>query len=147
MPAAPTKKTSSKRKHIEEADEEPQQPLAPAQLEMLTDEEGDEQDGEEDDGEYDEFPEIDADSESEEDEEDEDEEDEPDVSEDDESDADSEDSLHIFPKAKTVVSDITGLPKRVYPEIEPDYDSDSSTEDVSVGPLDCGLVCAELVIA
>ena len=27
------------------------------------------------------------------------------------------------------VSEITGVPKRVYPEIEPDYDSDSSTED------------------
>ncbi|KAI0301803.1 BOP1NT-domain-containing protein [Multifurca ochricompacta] len=43
--------------------------------------------------------------------------------------ASSENDLHIFPKAKTVVSDITGQPKKVYPEIEPDYDSDSSTED------------------
>lgn len=44
------------------------------------------------------------------------------------SDTDSE--LHIFPESKTIVSQITGRPKRVYPEIEPDYDSDSSTEDV-----------------
>jgi hypothetical protein len=35
-----------------------------------------------------------------------------------------------FPVATTVVSNITGRPKRVYPDIEPDYDSDSSTEDV-----------------
>jgi ribosome biogenesis protein ERB1 len=45
-------------------------------------------------------------------------------------DASSDDDLHIFPKAKTIISDITGQPKKVYPEIEPDYDSDSSTEDV-----------------
>lgn len=43
-----------------------------------------------------------------------------------------EDELPIKtgPKGKTVISQITGRPKRVYPEIEPDYDSDSSTEDV-----------------
>ena len=38
-------------------------------------------------------------------------------------------------KPKNVVSDITNQPKLVYPEIEPDYDSDSSTEDVSFYPL------------
>lgn len=32
---------------------------------------------------------------------------------------------------KMVTSEITGEPKKVYPPIEPDYDSDSSTEDVS----------------
>ena len=32
---------------------------------------------------------------------------------------------------KTVISNITGRPKRVYPEIIPEYDSDSSTEEVS----------------
>lgn len=36
-----------------------------------------------------------------------------------------------FPRAKTIISEITGQPKQVYPPIEPDYDSDSSTEDVS----------------
>ncbi|KAG8901896.1 hypothetical protein FRB99_005016 [Tulasnella sp. 403] len=35
----------------------------------------------------------------------------------------------VYPKAKVVTSEITGGPKRVYPEIEPVYDSDSSTED------------------
>ena len=48
----------------------------------------------------------------------------------DDEDASSDDDLHIFPKAKTVISNITGQSKKVYPEIEPDYDSDSSTEDV-----------------
>jgi ribosome biogenesis protein ERB1 len=39
--------------------------------------------------------------------------------------------VHVpFPVAKVITSTITGQPKRVYPEIEPDYDSDSSTEDV-----------------
>jgi ribosome biogenesis protein ERB1 len=38
--------------------------------------------------------------------------------------------LAIFPKARTVVSKITGVPKREYPDIEPGYDSDSSTEEV-----------------
>ncbi len=51
----------------------------------------------------------------------------------DDEDASSDDNdLHIFPRAKTIISDITGKPKTVYPEIEPDYDSDSSTEDVRV---------------
>ncbi|KAE9399037.1 BOP1NT-domain-containing protein [Gymnopus androsaceus JB14] len=91
-------------------------------LEMLSDEEG-ENDIESDDGDVDDFPEINTGSEEEEES---DEEDEEDV-EDEDSDSDS--SLHIFPKAKTIVSDITGQEKLVYPEIEPDYDSDSSTED------------------
>ena len=46
----------------------------------------------------------------------------------------SDDDLHIFPRAKTIISDITGQQKKVYPEIEPDYDSDSSTEDVRAFP-------------
>ena len=93
-----------------------------------------------DDGEVDAFPEIDARSDTddedyeddgEDDSEDEDEEDEDEEDEETEDSEDgSDDDLHIFPKAKTVISDITGQPKRVYPEIEPDYDSDSSTEDV-----------------
>ena len=36
----------------------------------------------------------------------------------------------VYPGPRTVISNITGYPKRMYPEIEPDYDSDSSTEDV-----------------
>lgn len=113
-------------------------------LEMQSEDEGEDV-GENSDGEQvDEFPEIDTRSDSEdedddaeddadadseaEDEEDEDDEDEdaPDESEDEFSD----DSIHPFPTPKTVVSDITGQPKRVYPAIEPDYDSDSSTEEV-----------------
>ena len=75
-----------------------------------------------DDNALDEFPEIVTDSG------DEDEDEEPE-----DIDEDSEPkSLHVFPKAKNVVSDITKQPKLVYPEIEPDYDSDSSTEDASL---------------
>jgi ribosome biogenesis protein ERB1 len=98
-------------------------------LEMLSDEEDDEEPEARSDDEVDDFPEIDArsDSESEEESAEEDQFDDDDYEEDDDSD-DSE--LHIFPKAKTVVSGITGQPKRVYPEIDPEYDSDSSTEDV-----------------
>lgn len=108
------------------------------EMEMLSDEEGEEQ-GESDDGGVDEFPVLDVASDSESDEEDEgtDEEDEED--EEDEFSSD-DDSIHIFPKAKTVISDITGQEKRVYPEIEPNYDSDSSTEDVSLSYTSrCGL--------
>lgn len=136
---------SKKRKQV---DDEPEShiPQHAVQLEMLTDEE-DSAEISSDDGEADEFPEIDAASDSEEgegtdtedkDEEDESEsedggdgeEDEDEESDDDSDGPDSDASLHVFPKAKMVTSDITGKPKRVYPEIEPDYDSDSSTEDV-----------------
>jgi ribosome biogenesis protein ERB1 len=50
----------------------------------------------------------------------------------DDEDASSDDDLHIFPRAETIISDITRQPKKIYPEIEPNYDSDSSTEDVRV---------------
>ncbi|KAI6047379.1 NUC169 domain-containing protein [Pisolithus marmoratus] len=109
-------------------------------LDMTSDEEGhsdDHQDADTD-SEVEDFPEIDTGSDSEvgseesgeEDEEDEDE----DGSEEDEDqhvegDPGSDLDIHIFPKLTTTVSDITGRPKRVYPEIDPDYDSDSSTED------------------
>lgn len=86
-----------------------------------------------DSDEIDAFPEIDAGSDTEEEEEKEESPGEDgDSSEDDEQDGEdaSSDDLHIFPKAKTIISDITGQPKKVYPEIEPNYDSDSSTEDV-----------------
>lgn len=108
-------------------------------LEMLSDEEkreGEEEENKESDEEVDEFPEIDAgsdsgsDDESDGDEEDEGEEDEgssPSASE-----SDPSSDMHIFPKSKNIISAITGHPKRVYPEIEPEYDSDSSTEDVRV---------------
>lgn len=83
--------------------------------------------------EVDAFPEIDAASDTEEEEGESSGDDaklsETAVEEEDDEDASSDDDLHIFPKAKTVISDITGQPKKVYPEIEPDYDSDSSTED------------------
>lgn len=102
-------------------------------LEMLTDDEaGDEASS--DDGEVDDFPELNGDD--------------PDTSDDDiddedieglsqeenenvsDSDSDSSIAHSIFPRPKTITSQITGEPKRVYPEIEPDYDSDSSTEEV-----------------
>lgn len=121
-------KTSKKRKESAKDDEyqpEPELVKRIENLEMLSEDEGDE-DSEpgSDDGEVDEFPEIDLASDSEE-EEDEDEEEEDSYS----SGSESE-NLGIFPKAKTIVSDITGQLKKVYPEIEPDYDSDSSTEEV-----------------
>ena len=84
------------------------------------------------------FPEIDAGSDTEEESPGEDEDDTDSESEDEEKDsedASSDNDLHIFPKAKTIISDITGQPKKVYPEIEPDYDSDSSTEDVRTFPM------------
>ncbi|KAI9067600.1 BOP1NT-domain-containing protein [Trametes sanguinea] len=143
MAAVETKKLSKKRKAAQEEEETPASaPAAFPQevgLEMGSEDEGEEGEDVSDDGEVDEFPEIDArsdtedeaedgDEEDDESEEDEDEEDEEDLDEDDDSDA-SDESLHVWPKPKTVVSDITGQPKRVYPEIEPEYDSDSSTED------------------
>ncbi|KAI0035578.1 NUC169 domain-containing protein [Vararia minispora EC-137] len=100
-------------------------------LEMESeDEAGEGGEDEGDDGEVDAWPEIDpaSDTEEEGDEEDEGEDEEQDE-EDEESSSSDSSSLHIFPKAKTVISSITGQPKKVYPEIEPDYDSDSSTED------------------
>jgi ribosome biogenesis protein ERB1 len=79
----------------------------------------------------DEFPEIDtrSDSEDEEYEGSEDGSDEEDDEESSEASSDADSGLHIFPESKTILSNITGQPKHVYPEIEPDYDSDSSTED------------------
>ena len=114
-----------------------EQQLSAGALEMLSEDEQDEE-PESDDGDYEEFPEIDAASDTE-DEEDE-ETDREDGGEGEDEEAYSSDTsgsdrkLPIFPKAKVVISDITGEPKKVYPEIEPDYDSDSSTEDVSTSP-------------
>ncbi|KAG6855056.1 Ribosome biogenesis protein erb1 [Blastosporella zonata] len=120
-------KPSKKRKQSSEDAPAPP-PIAVGELEMQSDEEG--EDAVSDDGEVDEFPEIDTRSDSDDEEfEGSDEEDYSDEEEGDEDDSSDSDSLHVFPKAKTIVSDITGQPKRVYPEIDPDYDSDSSTED------------------
>ncbi|KAF6762762.1 ribosome biogenesis protein ERB1 [Ephemerocybe angulata] len=132
------KKTSVKRKHTEKDDAPAVAPvtLKLSGLEMLTDDEdGDDYNPEDDtdDGEVDdEDDDEDGDDEDEdeslsEDEEDQDEEEEGSTEEDSEVESD----YHIFPKAKTVISDITGQPKKVYPEIEPDYDSDSSTEEAT----------------
>lgn len=102
-------------------------------LEMLSDEEEDEEgEDEEEDEEADEFPEIDnrSDGDSDDESDGDQEVDEQGSPSDPESDSSSD--VHIFPKSKDVISEITGHPKRVYPEIEPEYDSDSSTEDVRV---------------
>lgn len=149
-----TKKSKKRKATAQEESVQVHPPLLAhdAGLEMQSEDEGEGEVGEvgdEDDGEVEEFPEIDVRSDSEdeleEDEEDADEEDEgedeeesddqeanedEDVDDESEDDDETDDDLHIFPKAKTIISDITGQPKRVYPEIEPDYDSDSSTEDV-----------------
>lgn len=104
-------------------------------LEMLSEDEGateSVQCSDSDDGEVEEFPEINASS-SEEDEEDEDEED---GEESEGENSNDTDDLSPFPKPKTIISDITGQPKRVYPAIEADYDSDSSTEDVGAIELE-----------
>lgn len=136
MAAADAKKLSKKRKAASEEEAPAPQPSAFPQevgLEMGSEDEGKDGDEGSDDGEVDDFPEIDARSDTDEEGDDEDDEDES-VNEEDEEDEGesdaSDDSLHVWPKPKTVISDITGQPKRVYDDIEPDYDSDSSTEDV-----------------
>lgn len=137
MAASDPKKLQKKRKQVDDEILEPKSFSEAVGLEMLSDEEDDGASGS-DNGEVDEFPEIDTRSDSDDADfeasdvegSDEDEEDTEDLGEEGSvSDADSD--LHIFPESKTIISDITGQPKLVYPEIEPDYDSDSSTEDVS----------------
>ncbi|KAF8665761.1 hypothetical protein AX16_000209 [Volvariella volvacea WC 439] len=133
---------NKKRKHSEPEQALPSAVGGQGQLEMFSDEEDDKQ-FESDDGHVDTFPEILTEDESEEIEE----RDSPLAGEDDESEGssksgedveseededsetESDGSIHIFPKSKLITSEITGQPKRVFPEIEPDYDSDSSTED------------------
>ena len=103
------------------------------------DEDGPVQESDSDD--VDAFPEIDAGSDTDEEDEESHGDDEDCLEESDEEGQDedvlSDDDLHIYPRAKTVISDITGHLKKVYPEIEPDYDSDSSTEDVRAFPDVC----------
>ena len=130
-----------KKRKESEQDEDHKSAFSEAvRLEMLSDEEkheGEKEESEGSDEEVDEFPEIVVESDRESHDES-DEEEEEDEGEDDEesspsgSESDSSSDLHIFPKSKNVISDITGHPKHVYPEIEPEYDSDSSTEDVCV---------------
>lgn len=131
MAALNDRKNGKKRKQAPEEVQDESKFSQAEELEMMSDEEG--EDGvESDDGGVDEFPEIDTRSDSDEDDAETDADETDEDGEEDESEADSDDSeLHIFPKAKTVISGITGKPKKVYPEIEPNYDSDSSTEDVS----------------
>ena len=135
-------KTVRKRKHDSEEVLEPVTFSQEVNLDMGSDEEGEGSGSGSDDGQVDEFPEIDTRSDSEEEDfsgieqgnesEDDDDDDDDDGEEEEEesTSSDSDSDLHIFPESKTIVSQITGQPKRVYPEIEPDYDSDSSTEDV-----------------
>ena len=122
MNAQVEQKTVNKRKH---ASDDATGPVSITELEMLSDEEEEGTGDLSDDGVVDEFPEIDAES-------DDDESDE--YAEEDEVDSEigqgSETGVFIFPEEKTIISEITGQQKRVYPEIAPDYDSDSSTEDV-----------------
>ncbi|KAJ8086374.1 Ribosome biogenesis protein erb1 [Marasmius tenuissimus] len=124
-------RSSKKRKQSQTEDDTAGTFKNAVDMEMLSEEE-DGANVESDDGEYEEFPGIDGDT-DEDDSEIEDiegEEDEEEVDEDEEESEDTDlEDHHVFPQAKTIVSDITGQQKRVFPEIEPDYDSDSSTED------------------
>lgn len=131
-------RAGQKKRKEPEHDEDHKSAFAEAvRLEIPSDEEHRGEDEESDEG-VDEFPEIDAtsdsrsDDDSAEDEEEDEDEGEDEGSSPSGSESDSSTDMHIFPKSKNVISEITGHPKRVYPEIEPEYDSDSSTEDVRV---------------
>ena len=132
-PMAPVSNSKKRKVSAPEPALKDDQLISATTLEMLSEDEQDEE-PESDNGDYEEFPEIDAasDTEDEEDEELEGESEEEGAYSSDASGSDKK--LPIFPKSKVVISVITGEPKKVYPEIEPDYDSDSSTEDVSASP-------------
>ena len=121
------RKSTIRKRHADESFQEV--PLHDGQLEMLSEEEN--EDLVSDDGLVDDFPELNVQSDSS------GSETGHSIAEDDDESAENSDisqsvnSLHLIPKSKNVVSDITHQPKLVYPEIEPGYDSDSSTEDVS----------------
>jgi ribosome biogenesis protein ERB1 len=85
-----------------------------------------------DDGEAEPFPELDSGSSDTSSDEREEEEEEGNEHDTDDTEVDEEDGVDGTPPldGKTVISSITGRPKRVYPEIDPEYDSDSSTEEV-----------------
>ena len=133
-PRAPHRKR--KQTLIEQSDASDSEHFPDGGLDLLSgdeDEDGPVQEESDNDG-VDAFPEIDVGSDTDEEDErssgDNEDHSESEGEEQDDEDVSSDDDLHIFPRAKTVISDITGHPKKVYPEIEPDYDSDSSTEDV-----------------
>ena len=94
-----------------------------------------ESDSEDEDGDQDEDEDEDEDDEEDVDEGDDDELGEEDVTEQQEdgrASSDEDEIFSIFPKPKIVISGITGQPKFMYPPIEPEYDTDSSTEDVRI---------------
>ncbi|KAH9978053.1 BOP1NT-domain-containing protein [Lactifluus volemus] len=135
-PLAPNKKRKKSAK--EQSDASDAEPFLNGGLDSPSEDEGEDgllQDSHSDEDDVDAFPEIDAGSDTAEEGKEDTSGDEEEYSvsedegEDDDEDASSDDDLHIFPTAKTIISDITGQPKKVYPEIDPDYDSDSSTED------------------
>lgn len=126
---AAKRKSTIQKLHEEESSQEV--PLHDGQLEMLSEEE--DEDLVSDDGLVDDFPELNVQSDSNGSETDHSiaDDDDDDDSAENSDNSESVNSPHLFPKPKNVVSDITHQPKLVYPEIEPGYDSDSSTEDVS----------------
>ncbi|KAH9077443.1 BOP1NT-domain-containing protein [Lactarius deliciosus] len=136
---APLAANRKRKQNVKEASPSSDTETFPAGgLDLLSEDEDEQENGivqESDIDEVDAFPEIDAASDTEEEGEGDSSGDDAKFSEtedeegEDDEDASSDDDLHVFPKAKTVISDITGQPKKVYPEIVPDYDSDSSTED------------------
>jgi ribosome biogenesis protein ERB1 len=138
-PLAPHRKR--KQTVIEQSDASDSEHFPDGGLDLLSGDEDENEDGpgqkSDDDG-VDAFPEIDVGSDTDEEDErssgDNEDRSKSEGEEQDDEDASSDDDLHIFPRAKTVISVITGHPKKVYPEIEPDYDSDSSTEDVRAFP-------------
>ena len=121
--------TVKRKSTIREEESFQEVPLHDGQLEMLSEEEN--EDLVSDDGLVDDFPELNVQSDRS------GSETSLSVAEDDDDSAENSDdsqsvnSFHLIPNPKNVVSDITHQPKLVYPEIEPGYDSDSSTEDVS----------------
>ena len=127
LPFMAVKRKSAEQKQDEEESAQKDHLHRDGQLEMLSEEEDD--DLVSDNGLVDDFPELNVQSDS-------------DSSEvgystaenDDDSTKSSDDSesINLFPIPNAVVSGITNQPKLVYPEIEPGYDSDSSTEDVSL---------------
>ncbi|KDQ17161.1 hypothetical protein BOTBODRAFT_53335 [Botryobasidium botryosum FD-172 SS1] len=151
MPAAASKDRKKRKLQVDNVSDV-EEDLGQLGLDMASEDEqeGSADEQESSDGEEDVFPELksesdtDDTSEAEDDDEDSEEEKEGEDDEEDEDDEDEEDEDErpfanaaddatlrrgLAPHAKTVISDITGAPKRVFPPIEPDYDSDSSTEE------------------
>jgi ribosome biogenesis protein ERB1 len=125
--------SAKKRRRVVDGTLDSSNAILPASLDLPSDQEEEEDEGgspSSDDDRVDEFPALDPDSDTSEDDDVEDAGSQEGMEgEEQSSDEESEDH-HIFPKAKHTISKITGHPKIVYPPIEPEYDSDSSTEDV-----------------